>query len=280
MKDFRVVEPLLAVIRHGESYMRDFARLALRNIRDARAIELVASALQDLDRRVRWAAAVALGEIRDARGFEILVAALKDENKWVRGTAATALGKIGDARAVEPLAAALQDPEEVVRRQAEKALAQLEVPTSEEVPPNRPTVTALRMKAWDGQYFETPPAIETVGFCSDNACPCSNTRIPRGTGYIYVSQAVVDYRRDALSWEAVESKGERLARRLPGRLMVDSSRVGPILVCEQGAKLRNLDLEIAAADAKIWWETHLAPLRVTPLAGSKGAETERASRSA
>jgi len=40
----------------------------------------------------------------------------------------------------------------------------------------------------------------------------------------------------------------------------------PILMCEQGAKLRGLDLEVAAADAKYWWETGLVPLRVTPIA--------------
>jgi len=43
----------------------------------------------------------------------------------------------------------------------------------------------------------------------------------------------------------------------------------PILVCEEGAKLRGLDLEVAAADAKYWWETGLAPLRATPLSKKK-----------
>ena len=37
-----------------------------------------------------------------------------------------------------------------------------------------------------------------------------------------------------------------------------------ILVCEEGAKLRGLNLEVAAADAKHWWETGKIPFRATP----------------
>jgi hypothetical protein len=52
-------------------------------------------------------------------------------------------------------------------------------------------------------------------------------------------------------------------------------RLGPILVCEQGAKLRNLDLEVAAADAKYWWKTGKAPLRATPLAGGQRGQKRK-----
>jgi hypothetical protein len=37
-------------------------------------------------------------------------------------------------------------------------------------------------------------------------------------------------------------------------------------MCEQGAKLRGLDLTIAAKDAEYWWKNQLAPLRATPKA--------------
>jgi hypothetical protein len=46
----------------------------------------------------------------------------------------------------------------------------------------------------------------------------------------------------------------------------------PILVCEQGAKLRGLDLKVAAEDAKRWWKTGKVSLRPTPMA--KSAETD------
>jgi len=49
----------------------------------------------------------------------------------------------------------------------------------------------------------------------------------------------------------------------------------PILACKQGATLRGIDLEVAAADAKYWWKTGLVPLRPTPLAGSPEAREER-----
>jgi hypothetical protein len=57
-------------------------------------------------------------------------------------------------------------------------------------------------------------------------------------------------------------------------------RTGPILVCEQGAKRRALDLEVAQADAKRWWETGEVPLRATPLAigGKAAAQTPSASK--
>lgn len=46
-------------------------------------------------------------------------------------------------------------------------------------------------------------------------------------------------------------------------------RLGPILVCEQGAKLRKLDLRVAHEDAKHWWATGEVPLRPTPIMTAK-----------
>ncbi|MGD1995146.1 MAG: hypothetical protein PVH62_00080 [Anaerolineae bacterium] len=46
----------------------------------------------------------------------------------------------------------------------------------------------------------------------------------------------------------------------------------PVLVCEQGAKLRGIDLKVAAEDSKRWWETGRVPLRPTPMATRKGQE--------
>jgi hypothetical protein len=62
-------------------------------------------------------------------------------------------------------------------------------------------------------------------------------------------------------------------------------RLGPILVCERGAKLRNLDLEVAAADAKYWWETGRVPLRATPIISTesrifKGKSAQEANEAA
>jgi len=48
----------------------------------------------------------------------------------------------------------------------------------------------------------------------------------------------------------------------------------PILVCEQGARLRGIDMKVAADDAKRWWETGKVPLRPTPMANRKRQEPE------
>ena len=40
----------------------------------------------------------------------------------------------------------------------------------------------------------------------------------------------------------------------------------PVLVCEEGAKLRKLDMRVANIDAVRWWETGKVPLRPTPTA--------------
>jgi hypothetical protein len=121
-------------------------------------------------------------------------------------------------------------------------------------------------------YFEVPEANPgSDGLCSDNDCPCGypGARIPRGTGYIYVSQAEVDFRKDARTVREAETKIAMMrAMSKNNVLMFDQNVVTSTLMCEQGARKRGLDLEVAAADARYWWKTGLVPLRATPLAGS------------
>ncbi len=128
------------------------------------------------------------------------------------------------------------------------------------------------------EYFECDrPSGD--GLCSDNNCPCPEVVIPRGTGYLYIEQSLVDFRRQYPTMEAARGamrQGiERMRASYGFRAMTTFYRLGPILVCEEGAKLRNLDLAVAGADAKHWWETGQVPLRATPLAGSEEAERER-----
>jgi len=91
------------------------------------------------------------------------------------------------------------------------------------------------------------------GLCSDRQCPCPETVIPKGTGYLYISPDAVGFMKSKM-----EGKGGG------GGFMVMGSM--PILTCEQGAKLRGIDLEVAAEDARLWWEKGQAPLRPTPMA--------------
>ena len=122
-------------------------------------------------------------------------------------------------------------------------------------------------------YFEVPVP-PGDGVCSDDNCPCPEVRIPRGTGYLYISQEVVDTRRNARTLQEAQMLLERMrqewSRRSGGGMLAGprgwQGIMTPILVCEQGARLRGIDLEVAAADAKHWWNTGMVPLRATPLA--------------
>jgi hypothetical protein len=79
-------------------------------------------------------------------------------------------------------------------------------------------------------------------------------------------------RRDALSLADIQKKVLAMQRGLGATMMTATSGVFmPILMCELGAKKRGINLEVAAADAKYWWETGLAPLRPTPLAGQSSS---------
>ena len=123
------------------------------------------------------------------------------------------------------------------------------------------------------QYFEVPrPSGD--GLCSDKACPCPETAIPRGSGYLYISQELVDFRKDCLTYAQLQKKLDNMAKSDPlnnpnsGGFVrfLPAGTTSPIMMCEQGAKLRGLDLKTAGADARHWWKTGLVPLRVTPLA--------------
>jgi hypothetical protein len=129
------------------------------------------------------------------------------------------------------------------------------------------------------RYFEAerPPG---DGACDDTDCPCPGVKIPRGAGYLYVSPKLVEFRRDALSIKDLEKKVKQLGEKrlataeragLPHRRIVQVFGPGdcnPMLICEQAAKRRRLDLEVAAADARHWWSTGQVPLRPTPGASS------------
>jgi hypothetical protein len=92
---------------------------------------------------------------------------------------------------------------------------------------------------------------------------------------MYVSKEVVDFRRDALTVQASEQKVALMRQRMGTFILFGQNVITSTLMCEQGAKKRGLDMNVAAADAKYWWKTGLVPLRATPLAGSTEARKER-----
>ncbi|MGH9428818.1 MAG: hypothetical protein ACRD2L_21230, partial [Terriglobia bacterium] len=126
------------------------------------------------------------------------------------------------------------------------------------------------------EYFETLPRAGD-GVCSDRNCPCAEVPIPHGTGYLYVSKETIEFRRDARTLDDMQKKLEKLEEQLNQFIMMDPELASGVLMCEQGARLRNLDLEVAAGDARRWWESGLIPLRPTPLAGT-GLEEDESGR--
>jgi hypothetical protein len=105
------------------------------------------------------------------------------------------------------------------------------------------------------------------GRCSDPACPCDDTIIARGDGYMIVSPEVVQWRFDCLFRSDEQIKAKRLEeytnRTLQLRLL--RQMPVPILACERAARARGVDLAVARADAAHWWKTNEVPLRVTPM---------------
>jgi hypothetical protein len=117
-------------------------------------------------------------------------------------------------------------------------------------------------------YFEQRvPDIMTL--CSWDECPCSQMgdMIPRGGGYLYITQRVVDFRKDCLSWEEFEAKLVVYSDYWKKSCGVDSINFAiyvPTLVCEKGIDLLDIDKAIAREDAIRWWQTGKVPLRVSP----------------
>jgi hypothetical protein len=110
------------------------------------------------------------------------------------------------------------------------------------------------------------------GRCSDNNCPCPppGTSIPRGNGFLYVDAAVVTFRQDARTDDALNRKAARIQADLQSRgavILHDPAVYKAILMCEQGAKKRHVDLKVAAEDARLAWAENRAPLRATPKRG-------------
>ena len=114
-------------------------------------------------------------------------------------------------------------------------------------------------------YFYQPVASPAA--CLDDQCPCNHTPIQEGEGYLYISEGAVEFRRDARSERALQSKAEKYMQSLGEEgtaFFLDPSGYKALLICEQAARQRGLDLNIARLDAKYAWRTSKAPLRATP----------------
>ena len=87
--------------------------------------------------------------------------------------------------------------------------------------------------------------------------------MPRGTGYLYISEDLVNFRSDARS---IASCQEKLNYQFHGRhAILRPGFASPIFCCEKAVRKRGLNIEVASSDAKYWWDTGLVPLRAIPM---------------
>jgi len=124
------------------------------------------------------------------------------------------------------------------------------------------------------EYFESCEKPQSAVLrCSDTNCPCPEVEIPRGTGYLWVSPEVVEFRRSCPTLAQLNRKFQSDTT----HVVLGPGVATPILMCEQGARLRGVDMEAAAADARLWWDTGRVPLRPTPKAGTQTGQQPSAS---
>lgn len=120
---------------------------------------------------------------------------------------------------------------------------------------------------WQGEtshFFEVPVKHE-AGHCAEPNCSCGNASIRRGTGYLHISQEVVDFRIDCPTPSDLLYKLNKVRADLGcfESFMPETEVFYPRLLCQQAAIRNQLDLDVAAQDAANWWKTGRVPLRST-----------------
>lgn len=103
--------------------------------------------------------------------------------------------------------------------------------------------------------------------CSDQNCPCSGDEpLQVGkTAYVFISDSLLEMRRDAITYLDLHRKLDKLTSRLSlDYTYFGAGSVDPMVLCERGAKLRNLDLKVALEDAALCLQDGFMPLRATP----------------
>ena len=117
------------------------------------------------------------------------------------------------------------------------------------------------------KYFEVPTSRSGLFLCSDSICNCGDMgkQLNKSNAYLYVSQEVVDFRSDCLTWGEASDKMNRVAENLKAIVYFDAGLAVPLLICDDAAKHRNLDLKISNEDAKYAMAKGKVALRVSPL---------------
>ncbi len=128
------------------------------------------------------------------------------------------------------------------------------------------------------KYFELKTPFGD-GHCMDGGCPCSGASIPQGQGFLWVTPECAEFRSrtpDIRAAAKEKIKGLLAEGRMTGtedlqrkmdEIMANLLCPGvgvPLLVCERAARRWGLNLEVAAEDARRWWNNERVPARATP----------------
>lgn len=113
------------------------------------------------------------------------------------------------------------------------------------------------------QMMECPPFLGQA-FCSDNECPCSDTKMPPAQGYLWIKPEVAATRKNCLLLSSLQGHMSESGISATN-LDVIRKKYLPITVCKVSATRHKLDLEIAKFDYELWVKTGSVPCRPTPL---------------
>jgi hypothetical protein len=116
------------------------------------------------------------------------------------------------------------------------------------------------------KYFQVKIPLLSQYLCSDDSCPCLGKEwlVPGKTGFVYISDAVVQMRADSLTYKQFIRRANKSPEARGITVFFSSGVAQPLFMCEQAAKQRGLDLAVAAKDAEYMFKYGWCPLRPTP----------------
>jgi len=116
-------------------------------------------------------------------------------------------------------------------------------------------------------YFETKPPFMGKAYCSDEKCNCNEVELSTSDSYIYISQELVEFRRDCLTNKKFDKKVDQIKKdnELENFTFIGGIAPTPIIMCKNAAVRNRLDLGKANSDAKLWWLENKLPLETTPI---------------
>ena len=128
--------------------------------------------------------------------------------------------------------------------------------------------SVFRSTLMERQQAQVCSEVCEVILCDDRNCPCPGDipLQPGKTAYVFISDNLLEMRRDAITYLDLHRKLDALT----SRLSLDCSYFGAgtvdaLVLCERGARLRNLDLKVALEDAALCFQEGFMPLRATPI---------------